>query len=317
MLRRVHKQGINALILRVSALGRKPAGKRRFDSVRRFAAAEKLYVVAVLPAGKPRTRAARHVAAACSSHHFSRLRCAVQVRSVATAARFARKHDSVRQLVAVYVKRPTMFSGLARVPKQLRRRIIVIAPLYRSFNTSIWGAAIGQTAASPSVNMGIAPRSGKASPAIERFAVLLAGGSGSAAGAPGNGTPPPAPGVANVWVDTSGGSCVRSASAVGYSDGLACGSFQAAYAVAQCGDVVGVESGSYSSQSISSGAKSCSSGSQVVFTSVPGGVCSDNSRVSMPSFSISVAYVELSCMSANPSGTTSCADVSGSSHTSV
>jgi hypothetical protein len=37
----------------------------------------------------------------------------------------------------------------------------------------------------------------------------------------------------------------------------------------------------------------------------------------MPSFSIGVTYVELQCMDANPSGTTTCADVSGSSHTSV
>jgi hypothetical protein len=37
----------------------------------------------------------------------------------------------------------------------------------------------------------------------------------------------------------------------------------------------------------------------------------------MPSFSISVAYVKLHCMNANPSGTNRCVDVSGSSHTSV
>jgi len=37
----------------------------------------------------------------------------------------------------------------------------------------------------------------------------------------------------------------------------------------------------------------------------------------MPSFSISAAYVKLHCMNANPAGTNRCADVSGSSHTSV
>jgi hypothetical protein len=55
----------------------------------------------------------------------------------------------------------------------------------------------------------------------------------------------------------------------------------------------------------------------VLFSSTPGGACTDNTRVSLTSFSISVAYLELQCIDANPAGTTSCEDVSGSSHTSV
>ena len=127
-------------------------------------------------------------------------------------------------------------------------------------------------------------------------------------------------GLANLWVDASGGgSCMRRAAGGGYVDTQACGSFQAAYAAARCGDTVGVQAGSYAAQSISSGSKSCSSTSQVVFTSVPGGSCSDNTAVSMPSFSISVAYVKLVCMSANPATTTLCIGVSGSSgqHTTI
>lgn len=123
--------------------------------------------------------------------------------------------------------------------------------------------------------------------------------------------------VANLWVDSNGGSCTRSPTPMAYSDAKACGSFQAAYGAALCGDLVGVQPGTYPAQSISSGTKSCSSSSQVVFTSVPGSACSSNTSVSMPSFSISVAYVELQCMNADPAGTTSCASVSGSSHTSV
>ena len=129
--------------------------------------------------------------------------------------------------------------------------------------------------------------------------------------------PPPAPtSGANLWVDTNGGNCSRSAKGGNYADPQACGSFQAAYGAAQCGDVVGVRPGSYSSQTISS-RKSCSPTTQVTFTSVPGAACSDNSAVSMPSFSISAAYVKLHCMNANPAGTNRCVDVSGSSHTSV
>jgi chitodextrinase len=131
-------------------------------------------------------------------------------------------------------------------------------------------------------------------------------------------TPPPS-GSANLWVDTSGGSCARQASAGAYADASACGSFQAAYSAAQCGDTVGVRAGGYAKQTISSGTKSCSSSTQVSFTSVPGAACSDNTTVAMPAFSISVAYVKLACMNANQSGTTSCADVSGGSgqHTSI
>src|SRR4051812_7637175 len=129
--------------------------------------------------------------------------------------------------------------------------------------------------------------------------------------------PPPAPvSGANLWVDTNGGSCGRAAKGGNYADSQACGSFQAAYGAAQCGDVVGVRPGSYSSQTISS-KKACSASTQVTFTSVPGAACDDNTAVSMPSFSISGNYVKLHCINANPSGTNRCADVSGSGHSSV
>ena len=125
--------------------------------------------------------------------------------------------------------------------------------------------------------------------------------------------------VANLWVDGNGGSCTRQASSSGYVDAQACGSFQAAYAGAQCGDTVGVQAGTYAAQSISSASKACSSSTQVLFTSVPGGSCSSNTAVSMPSFTISVAYVKLECLSANPSGDTSCVNVNGNSgqHSSI
>lgn len=62
---------------------------------------------------------------------------------------------------------------------------------------------------------------------------------------------PPA-GAANLYVDTSGGTCTRSASPVAYVDSAACGSFAAAYTAAQSGDVVGV-TGSLGSQFFAGG----------------------------------------------------------------
>ena len=120
--------------------------------------------------------------------------------------------------------------------------------------------------------------------------------------------PPPAPppprqtSGANLWVDGSGGSCTRQATSGNYADSQACGSFQAAYAAAQCGDIVGVQPGCYGSQSIRGGSKSCSSSTQVTITSAPGSTCSNNGAVSMPSFSISVAYLKLAVHERQPNG---------------
>lgn len=52
-------------------------------------------------------------------------------------------------------------------------------------------------------------------------------------------TPPPT-GSANLWVDSNGGTCLRSATPASYADGAACSSFAAAYSAASSGDVVGV-----------------------------------------------------------------------------
>ncbi len=66
-------------------------------------------------------------------------------------------------------------------------------------------------------------------------------------------TPPPPPppppgtssGTANVWVDTNGGSCVRQSTPGAYVDAQACGSFNAAYALASPGDTVLIKGGTY------------------------------------------------------------------------
>jgi hypothetical protein len=132
-------------------------------------------------------------------------------------------------------------------------------------------------------------------------------------------SPPTKQAGASLWVDTNGGSCTRQPAAGSYVDPQACGSFQAAYSMAQCGDTIGVRAGTYGVQSISSGSKACTPSTPVSVTGSPGAPCTSNGAVSMPSFSISVAYVKLQCMNANPPTTTSCADISGRSgqHTSI
>jgi chitodextrinase len=64
-------------------------------------------------------------------------------------------------------------------------------------------------------------------------------------------TPPPPPpppsgstGLANLWVDTNGGSCARQASPGAYADAQAC-SWNQAYQAAQTGDTIIVKGGSY------------------------------------------------------------------------
>ncbi|HJR59547.1 MAG TPA: fibronectin type III domain-containing protein [Vicinamibacterales bacterium] len=85
----------------------------------------------------------------------------------------------------------------------------------------------------------------------------------STAACSGGGTPtsppPPPPDsptgtVANIWIDTNGGTCARSSTAVAYADGSACGSFDAANDIAQSGDLVLVRGGTYGPQTITGGA---------------------------------------------------------------
>jgi hypothetical protein len=55
---------------------------------------------------------------------------------------------------------------------------------------------------------------------------------------------------ANLWIDTNGGTCTRSASIVEYVDAAACSSLSTAYAAATYGDVVGMREGSYGNQTL-------------------------------------------------------------------
>ena len=61
--------------------------------------------------------------------------------------------------------------------------------------------------------------------------------------------PPPAPGNANLWIDTNGGTCVRDAGH-SYADATACGSFDAANDKCQNDDLVLVKGGAYPDQTV-------------------------------------------------------------------
>src|SRR3712207_427369 len=74
--------------------------------------------------------------------------------------------------------------------------------------------------------------------------------------------------TANLWVDTNGGSCTRQATAGSYGDAQACGSFDAAYEAAQCGDTIGIKGSTYPEQNINATEKDCpnSASSYITFT---------------------------------------------------
>ena len=61
--------------------------------------------------------------------------------------------------------------------------------------------------------------------------------------------------MANLWIDTSGGSCTRHGTPGGYIDSEACSSFQTAYSAAQSGDTVNIVDGTYGGQGLAAGTK--------------------------------------------------------------
>jgi hypothetical protein len=61
--------------------------------------------------------------------------------------------------------------------------------------------------------------------------------------------------TANVWIDTNGGTCARSATPAAYNSISACASMQAAQDVAQGGDTVIMKNGTYPSQTLNSAQK--------------------------------------------------------------
>lgn len=74
--------------------------------------------------------------------------------------------------------------------------------------------------------------------------------------------------LANLWVDTTGGTCTRSASHAAYDDAAACATLADAYAAASTTDIVGVRGGNYTN--ISTGNTISGSTKTVTFRVVVG-----------------------------------------------
>jgi len=106
--------------------------------------------------------------------------------------------------------------------------------------------------------------------------------------------------VANIWVSSggsdTGANCKRASTAVINPGSGTCASFQKAYNLAICGDVIGVLAGSYPTQNLTANSKTCTSVTPVAFTSVPGGACNDNSLVKLAGYNVSISYTKASCM---------------------
>ena len=151
-----------------------------------------MLLVAVVPHSRWVAPVLAHVLAGCA-HGSAALRCALLAPSLASAERLTGTSDHVRTLVAVYVSGPGALSALPSFRSTLRP-VLVIAPLYKSFDASMWELAIRKTAAATSVNLGVAPQTALASTPIGLFGEMLtAANVHVVAGIPPILTPPSAP----------------------------------------------------------------------------------------------------------------------------
>ena len=200
-VKKLREEGINALVLDVQRLGRSKAAVKRIDSMRALARSLKMSLVLLVPQRRGSTPAFAHALPLCSG---TTVRCASLAPSVSAAIKQARTVERKRPLVAVYVSKPSLLAQLAAL-KSVRRRILVIAPLYRTFDEQLWGPVITAAAASPAVDLAVAPVAPIGSPSVQRFATALSAGSSTAGGGP-DVTAPSTPSVSLVGVTASSAS---------------------------------------------------------------------------------------------------------------
>ena len=91
--------------------------------------------------------------------------------------------------------------------------------------------------------------------AIGAAIVAVAIGVGAYVLTAGDDAAPPSTASANVWVDTSGGTCTRQATPAAYDDAAACASLAAAWDAAQAGDRIRVRPGTYTAAQTITGGK--------------------------------------------------------------
>ena len=197
-LKKLQAQGVNALVLDVQRLGGSKTAVKRIDSMRVLAGSLKMSLVLLVPQRGGPTPAFAHVLKLCRG---TTVRCASLAPSVPAAIKLARATVKNRPLVAVYVSKPAMLAPLASL-NALRRHILLIAPLYKTFNDQLWGSVIAAAAASPAIDLAVAPVSTVGSPSVQRFGAALST-SGSTAGAGPDVTAPSAPSVSVVGVTAS------------------------------------------------------------------------------------------------------------------
>jgi hypothetical protein len=89
-------------------------------------------------------------------------------------------------------------------------------------------------------------------------------------GSPGGPPPPPASPFANLWISTHGGSCTRQATPGREIASQDCGSLNAAYQAASCGDTINIDAGTYPDQPLNDKRALDSCSRNVVFEAGPG-----------------------------------------------
>jgi hypothetical protein len=154
--------------------------------------------------------------------------------SMPAAIKAARSPGSV----VLHLQDPSQVHGL----RDLRtgRVIAIVALRQATFDARKWRTAIADARANSHLDLVVAPAGSGAGTAFSVYLELLHERS----------PPPPPSGNANLWVDTSGGLCLRQAKPGRYADAQACDSLNAAYQAARPGDVILIKGGSYPDQRV-------------------------------------------------------------------
>jgi hypothetical protein len=86
------------------------------------------------------------------------------------------------------------------------------------------------------------------------------------------------PGLANLWMDSDGGTCTRSASLVAYVNAAACGDLDTAITAASCGDTINIKQATYGQNNVDVDKSSCTSGTRITIQAEESSSCSFSSR---------------------------------------
>ena len=236
---------MNALLVNKRHLKR---GQRR-----RLATLAKRYGFRRITLPASSTSSARRAESRCSQvkrKHPNSL-CTVLARSLVKAERLARS-PSVDRVIVRTSKLPSLKTLKATGGSGHANVVFLVAiGRHRSLNKSHWRTAIAQAKYDAGLDLAVSPTGRYRDRALSDYLALLNTGNVAPPPPPPppGPPPPPPPGTARLWVDTSGGSCTRSATPAAYNDAKAC-SWNQAYRAAQTGDLILVKGGNYGDVSI-------------------------------------------------------------------